>query len=572
MATIPPKGSFKDLYGGVLDIAIPCLGETICYRPRVGGVHTINAVFDNKHINIDPDTEEFQTVMSEPISIKVDKADSLSLDAIVGNARARDDGDADSDPVAADLQPDFTNDHSAAVLISQEPASGFVWWWTWVIAPPLVWLGSLLVRSRHFFAGCCARFISANKRCLRQIDRATNESEIEAALIQYIGRRTGQPCENISGAAGALRSRGLASLANRVESFLHGLETVRFSGLPDKSSVDPKHAGRELVNQIEEGIAGSRKSRVRRANAAASRPASKRRLRRYVRGLSLLIVAGLSLGMGNSLMAEEAPATDKTADSWVLTENQRQTILEEADAVYSEATQIAETDKSAGAEMFATAAQKYQTIIDSGVHNSRLFTNLGNAYLQSGQLGQAIVNYERASQRDPHHRQLQVNLDFARSLVGSQPEDSSAVPASFAERVYDANQWVTGLAGRPVIIWTLCIASVLFWGLMIVRTAGWQFPVWRWALVPALLMVVSFSSIAVTLSQATDDANPGIVVASQVTLHAGDGDWFDQVHAIESAQGQRVELLAERGSWKQIVTADGHTGWVRADAVEPVNL
>lgn len=71
MGCNPPKGSFKDLYGGVLDIALPCLGETICYRPRVGGVHTISAVFDEKAINIDPDTEEFISSNDPKIGIKL---------------------------------------------------------------------------------------------------------------------------------------------------------------------------------------------------------------------------------------------------------------------------------------------------------------------------------------------------------------------------------------------------------------------------------------------------------------------------------------------------------------------
>lgn len=71
MSDAPPKGSFRDLYGGVLDIAIPCLGETVVYRPRRGGVHTISAVFDEKAINIDPDTEEFVSSNDPKIGIKL---------------------------------------------------------------------------------------------------------------------------------------------------------------------------------------------------------------------------------------------------------------------------------------------------------------------------------------------------------------------------------------------------------------------------------------------------------------------------------------------------------------------
>jgi hypothetical protein len=66
-----PKGSFKDLYGGVLDVALECLGESVCYRPKAGGTHTINAVFDEKAIQTNPDTEEFVSSNDPRIGVKL---------------------------------------------------------------------------------------------------------------------------------------------------------------------------------------------------------------------------------------------------------------------------------------------------------------------------------------------------------------------------------------------------------------------------------------------------------------------------------------------------------------------
>ena len=68
---VPPKGSFKDLYGGLLDVALPTMGETVCYRSKRGGVFTINAVFDENAIDIDPDTEEFVSSNNPRIGIKL---------------------------------------------------------------------------------------------------------------------------------------------------------------------------------------------------------------------------------------------------------------------------------------------------------------------------------------------------------------------------------------------------------------------------------------------------------------------------------------------------------------------
>ena len=50
---------------------------------------------------------------------------------------------------------------------------------------------------------------------------------------------------------------------------------------------------------------------------------------------------------------------------------------------------------------YAEAAQAYQQLIDQGAADSAVYYNLGNAYMRLGNLGQAIVNYQRAAQLDP---------------------------------------------------------------------------------------------------------------------------------------------------------------------------
>ena len=38
--------------------------------------------------------------------------------------------------------------------------------------------------------------------------------------------------------------------------------------------------------------------------------------------------------------------------------------------------------------------------------------------------------------------------------------------------------------------------------------------------------------------------------------------------SVEAAQGYRLELLGQRGSWAQVRTASGHTGWIDSNDVE----
>jgi len=62
--------SFKDLVGGLLDIAIPTFGEKVDYRPKRGGSFLIDAVFDEYFEQVDPNSEEIVASNVPMIGIK----------------------------------------------------------------------------------------------------------------------------------------------------------------------------------------------------------------------------------------------------------------------------------------------------------------------------------------------------------------------------------------------------------------------------------------------------------------------------------------------------------------------
>ena len=53
---------------------------------------------------------------------------------------------------------------------------------------------------------------------------------------------------------------------------------------------------------------------------------------------------------------------------------------------------------------FAESAQAYEQLIKQSAHDSAIYYNLGNAYFQQGNVGQAIFNYQRAAQLAPRER------------------------------------------------------------------------------------------------------------------------------------------------------------------------
>jgi Flp pilus assembly protein TadD len=64
---------------------------------------------------------------------------------------------------------------------------------------------------------------------------------------------------------------------------------------------------------------------------------------------------------------------------------------------------------------FADAAQKYQAATDTGFKNWILEYNLGNAYWRAGQIGKAVLHYERAFRMNAGQADVIYNLDLRAS-------------------------------------------------------------------------------------------------------------------------------------------------------------
>src|SRR4029077_16225226 len=78
---------------------------------------------------------------------------------------------------------------------------------------------------------------------------------------------------------------------------------------------------------------------------------------------------------------------------------------------------------------FSDAAQKYQALADSGIKNWTLEYNLGNAYYRAGQIGKAILHYERAFRMNSNQNDLLYNLNLATNKAGNPELPAGSLPA-----------------------------------------------------------------------------------------------------------------------------------------------
>ena len=66
-----PPNDFKDLAGDILDHAKDCLGEAVTYKYKSGGQTKIRGIFDNAHIAVDPNTDQFVSSQQPILGIKL---------------------------------------------------------------------------------------------------------------------------------------------------------------------------------------------------------------------------------------------------------------------------------------------------------------------------------------------------------------------------------------------------------------------------------------------------------------------------------------------------------------------
>jgi len=243
-----------------------------------------------------------------------------------------------------------------------------------------------------------------------------------------------------------------------------------------------------------------------------------------------------------------------------LTASQRGEILREANALYDHARQAVDLDPAEVKQAFASAARKYQTLVDSGVDRGKLFFNLANAYLQAGQIGRAVANYERARVRLPGDRAIAANLQYARSLLprdGKSPAPTSIwqAIATWNATISRAARWTIGATG-----WTLV------WMALTGRLYTARFPVRSTAAAGLILLLLAGASIGCAWSQ-TDRGERAIVV-TQTVLRQGNGPAFDAEYDAPLREGDALQVLDRRGEWLHVRTCHGRVGWIPAASVE----
>jgi len=232
-------------------------------------------------------------------------------------------------------------------------------------------------------------------------------------------------------------------------------------------------------------------------------------------------------------------------------------LLEQANRAFEQA--LASPDAQTAQGYYQQAMAGYEQLIAAGVHNAKLYYNLGNAYFRLNDLGQAILSYRRGLRLEPGNRQLQANLSYARSQRVDQLNVSHQSTLwhqlfFWHHALNIQTQWSVTLVSY-LLAWS-CAGAHLFW-----RRAAL-----RWGLAGAALCCLVFTGSTLFTQYQHTTRRAGVIVAEEVVVRKGNGESYAPQFPQPLHAGTEFEVLEERGVWLAIQLANGTSGWIRRDS------
>ena len=203
---------------------------------------------------------------------------------------------------------------------------------------------------------------------------------------------------------------------------------------------------------------------------------------------------------------------------------------------------------------YGEAAKTYETLISEKGYSAPLLFNLGNAYFRDGQIGAAILSYERAQLLAPNDPDIEANLNFARRQAGLFVQQPSWIHD--AARFFSMNVWAALGSAALILLCGLIVASQFY--------PRHRLYVRLFTGVAALALCAAAVGIALQL----DTLDRAVVTSKEAVARISPFDAAKSAFVLSA--GEVVEIEKRHGDFLLVENRDRRSGWVSKGEVEPV--
>jgi tetratricopeptide (TPR) repeat protein len=201
------------------------------------------------------------------------------------------------------------------------------------------------------------------------------------------------------------------------------------------------------------------------------------------------------------------------------------------------------------------AINDYEKIISSGMNNSAVYYNLGNAYFKNKNISKAIKNYYKAIEISPRDKDINQNLQIIKSKLRdlNRKEDSVFEKAAFK---FNLNEWYI----VSILFFVLsCFSVIIFF--------KYKNDLNMWFMIFSVLFLLIFGSFFIY--RIMDNTNTYAVISSKAVLvKSGPGN--DYTTSFELHEGTKIKILRTTGIWSEIEAFGSLRGWLKDNEIEKI--
>ncbi len=215
---------------------------------------------------------------------------------------------------------------------------------------------------------------------------------------------------------------------------------------------------------------------------------------------------------------------------------------------------------------FSAAAEHYEKLIQAGVDDGDVYYNLATAYARAGQLGRAILFFERSARANPNDEAAEAGLAACRAALGKRRAERKG------EATVQTRPPLSEALLRPLsenlLAWLLAVFVLGFFAVLIAMRLPQREPVRVGMAVTAsllLILLLSTGGALLVKSQALKEGRAAVVLREEAALHEGP-DPRAQVRGV-ALEGQRARILGREGRFVRVRLAGGSEGWMKQQDV-----
>lgn len=210
-------------------------------------------------------------------------------------------------------------------------------------------------------------------------------------------------------------------------------------------------------------------------------------------------------------------------------------------------------------EEYDNAIQFFERAQTGKFKSPECFTNLGLAYHKSGDLGRAILSFERALRINPDYSIAKQNLLAARQLISS---DIKPVKSFWLFGALSSLCFLLSSKYWAIMFWIFLYAAVLVFTLKNMIKSSWLQKKGNLSSVVLIVGALIFFVVGNTVYASEYNPKAGIIINSNTGIRTAPGLDGEDITVIGS--GVKAIVLEQSADWLKLRLENGIQGWIPA--------